>query len=69
MDYAPYIGKADASSLEITRSMESLEHPKQLVGVTHIKPDTVVAHKDNVFSIIITAANLDSSLLTSACIL
>src|SRR5207302_388055 len=38
-------GQADAGAFEVLRAMEALKHAEQFVGVAHVEPDAVVAHK------------------------
>ena len=55
-DDSPHIGQTDARTLEISRSMETLKHAKELVGITHIEPDPIIAHEENVLAVGLDAA-------------
>src|SRR5437667_5792942 len=65
-DNSPHIGQTNAGTLEISRSMESLKHAKQLVGITHIEPDAIIAHEKNVFGVGLDGANFNPRLLASS---
>jgi hypothetical protein len=51
VDDAPHGGQADAPSFELARRMQALEGAKQLVGVGHVEPGTVVANKVRRFAV------------------
>jgi hypothetical protein len=49
MDDPTYIRQADSGSLKLVSPVQSLEHPKQLARIFHIKPNPVVTHKNDDF--------------------
>src|SRR5450756_1084962 len=57
-DDALHDGQANPRAFKILRPVEPLEHAKQLVHILHIKPNTVVAHKINIFAVFARATNL-----------
>src|SRR6266496_2617352 len=65
-DDSPHIGQTDAGALEISRSMESLKHAKELVGITHIEPDPIIANEKNVFGAGLDAADFNTRLLAGS---
>src|SRR5207247_11147286 len=65
-DDSPHIGQTDAGALEISRSMETLKHAKELVGITHIEPDPIIAHEENVPAVGLDAADFNTRLLASS---
>src|ERR1035437_3353485 len=43
------ISQTDSSSLEFINAMQAFKDTEELVGVLHIKTDTVIAHEDDRF--------------------
>src|SRR5258706_7105444 len=48
MDDAANVGQPNASALKVRRAVQALKNAKEFVGVTHVEPYTVVAHKNDV---------------------
>src|SRR3990170_3748102 len=45
VDDTLYGRQADPGSLELLLGVQSLKHPKELIGVLHVEPDPVIAHE------------------------
>src|SRR6266704_6040167 len=60
IDDTANIGKSDTGAFEIRGAMEPLEDAKQLVGITWIEADAVIANEDDVFGLAGAAAELDA---------
>src|SRR5437899_9609478 len=59
MDDASHIRQADAGALELAGRVQPLEHTEQFVGIAHVKPDAVVADKENRFIVGMHGPDLD----------
>jgi hypothetical protein len=56
---ALYRRQSDSSSFELLLKVESLENPKELVGILHVKADSVVPHEVNILTIFNPMADFD----------
>ena len=59
IDDAAYVGEPYTHTFELFRAVQTLKHPEQLIGVFYIKPDAVIADKEDNLSLAVRALHLD----------
>ena len=65
-DNPAHISQPDASTFKISRAVESLENTEELVNVTHVEADTVIAHEYDILGCRWLVANFDPRLRPGA---
>src|SRR5262245_26989642 len=58
MDDALHDGQAHTCALEVFRPVQTLEDAKELVRVLHVEPGSVVAHVEDVVTVLAPAAHV-----------
>jgi len=56
---ALYCGQSNSRSFELILKVKSLKNPEELVGILHVKADSVVPHEVHVWTIFSPMANFD----------
>src|SRR5271169_2936683 len=64
---ALYICKSDTCAFKFFLGMEPLKYAKELVRISHVKPNSIVRDGADEFIFLIFASDLDFGLKTSAC--
>jgi hypothetical protein len=52
-----YVGQSNAGPFKFVGAMETLEDPKQFIGIFHIESNAIIANKENILSVYVRRAS------------